>query len=207
MTMHYEILDDARRALLPVFETFRSRFYLAGGTSLALQIDHRDSIDFDFFTVEPFDTAALFSECIETFAGHSLLKTQDEKNTLGIIIDGAVSVSFMTFPYAMVRPLVESGNLALASIEDIACMKFSAITSRSTMKDYVDLYFILNLFPLAELLDLAAQKMPTLDRNLILKSLVYFDDITTEPIRFMTGKEVSLDTIKLYMRQEVKKVV
>ncbi len=105
----------------------------------------------------------------------------------------------------MSRPRVDSDHLALASIEDIACMKFSAITSRSTMKDYVDLYFILHMFPLKDLLDLARNKLPTLDRNLILKSLVYFDDITDDPIRFVTGHEITLGQIKRYLQEEVQK--
>ncbi len=205
--MHYEILDDARRELLPSLEIFKSRFYLAGGTALALQIGHRDSIDFDFFTDQSFDTARLFSECLGLFGGHTVLKTQDEKDSLGIIVDDSISISFMRFSYSLIRPLIDSDHLALASIEDIACMKFSAITGRSTMKDYVDLYYILELYPLADLLMIAATKLPTLDRNLILKSLVYFDDISTEPIRFVPDKEVTLEQIKLFLQSEVKKIL
>jgi hypothetical protein len=47
--MHYEILDENRIKILPLLKNFKDDFYLAGGTGLALQIGHRDSIDFDFF--------------------------------------------------------------------------------------------------------------------------------------------------------------
>ena len=139
--MHYEILDDKRRALLPLLATFRERFYLAGGTALALQLGHRDSIDFDFFTQDSFDTAKLFAECETVFAGHTLQKIQEETSTLGILVDG-VQISFLGYPYPLVRPLIRDEHLSLASLEDIACMKCSAITSRSTLKDYVDLHVL-----------------------------------------------------------------
>jgi hypothetical protein len=205
--MHYDILDEHRRALLPTLAGFKGKFYLAGGTALALQIGHRDSIDFDFFCLEPFDTARLFEECVGTFASHTIVKTQDEQNTLGILIDNSISITFMAFPYPLARPLVESEHLNLASIEDIACMKFSATTGRSRMKDYVDLYSTLHLFSLASLLVLCAQKLPTLDRNLILKSLVYFGDVTPEPIRFMPGHEVDFKDLQDFLEGEVKKVL
>ena len=32
-----------------------TRWYLAGGTALALQIGHRTSVDLDYFIREPFD--------------------------------------------------------------------------------------------------------------------------------------------------------
>ena len=83
-------------------------------------------------------------------------------------------------------------------------MKLSAITSRSAEKDYVDLYFILKKIPLRELLDACSAKFKILDRNLILKSLVYFDDIHSEHILFKRGSDVALDTIKDYLRKIVK---
>ena len=49
-------------------------------------------------------------------------------------------------------------------------------------------------------------KFPSLDTNLILKSLVYFDDISNEPILFKEGKEVSFDTVKTFLESEVKKI-
>ncbi|MCC7465503.1 MAG: nucleotidyl transferase AbiEii/AbiGii toxin family protein [Saprospiraceae bacterium] len=36
-------------------DPFLDQFVLVGGTALALQINHRLSIDLDFFTTQPFD--------------------------------------------------------------------------------------------------------------------------------------------------------
>jgi hypothetical protein len=47
--MHLEILSKEQVELLTVIEKFKSRFYLVGGTAIALQIGHRQSIDFGLF--------------------------------------------------------------------------------------------------------------------------------------------------------------
>ena len=180
---HYDILDPGRKEILPKLAAFKTQFYLAGGTALALQIGHRDSLDFDFFSREEIDTVKLFDQINEIFAGSEIIKTQEERNTLSVNI-GQVKFSFLTYPYELVDKLVEAEFFNLASIKDIACMKLSAITSRSALKDYVDLYFILEQYKLEELLNSCKNKFPQLDIGLVLKSLVYFDDIVEEPIIF-----------------------
>ena len=94
--------------------------------------------------------------------------------------------------------------LCIAPLQDIGCMKLSAILDRSLEKDYVDLYFILKQVPLAELLTLCSQKFPTLDSGLVLKSLVYFDDIAREPILFKEGNEVSFEEIRRFLEETVQ---
>ncbi len=39
--MYYDILDKKRLDILPLLKKFKSHFYLAGGTALALYIGHR----------------------------------------------------------------------------------------------------------------------------------------------------------------------
>lgn len=198
-----DILDDNRRALLPIFKHFRDRFYLAGGTALALQLGHRDSVDFDFFNPNPFSTEKLWQEIGESFESSALTKIQEEENTLSVTING-VKASFFRFPYPMIGSAVNYEFFDLASIADIGCMKLSAITGRSLAKDYVDLYFILHRMGLSELVNLAQKKFPTLDTNLILKSLVYFEDITEEPIIFKHDHQVDLSTVSAFLKERVK---
>ncbi len=204
--MYWSILDEQRRDALPHLAFTRSSgFYLAGGTALALQVGHRDSVDFDFFTEQEFDTDRLFALLDSSFQGIPLVKVQDERNTLTVITAGAIKLSFMRYPYALLRPLVRSEHFDLADIADIGCMKLSAITGRGTMKDYVDLYYILRRHPLNELLALCAVKLPQLDRALILKALVYFDDLDDEPIRYVKGNAISFDEVKTLLRAQAAK--
>lgn len=127
------------------------------------------------------------------------------RNTLRLIIAESIKLSFISYPYPMLRPLVAADHLDLADITDIGCMKLSAITGRGTMKDYVDLYFILKRIPMHELLALCALKLPTLDRALILKALVYFDDLVDEPILYQKERAIPFDDIKKFLKAQARK--
>jgi hypothetical protein len=204
--MFWSILDEERREFLPSLEVGRAEgFYLAGGTALALQIGHRDSVDFDFFKPEGFDTGRLFERLSEAFSGASLVKVQDERNTLSLIVAESIKLSFISYPYPMLRPLVVADHLDLADIADIGCMKLSAITGRATMKDYVDMYFILKQISLQELLALCAVKLPQLDRALIMKALVYFEDLDDEPIQYMKDQAIPFDDVKKFLEVQARK--
>lgn len=209
MKLYDSILDEKRLAILPKLRFAREQgFYLAGGTALALQIGHRDSIDFDFFCPTSFDTEELFTIIQVHFTPGTLVQVQNEKNTLEIIIDGAIRLSFMSYQYPLIVPLVETEFFDIAAIADIGCMKLSAITSRTAYKDYVDLYFILQSVSLVALIDSLKTKLPSLEPMLALKSLVYFDDIVheeiiykTEPISFGEIKIRLLDAVTHYNKQ------
>jgi len=203
--MFYNIFDKKRENILPLFKLLKNDFYLAGGTALALQIGHRDSVDFDFFSENDFDTGDLFEKLKEIFKNNKVQRVQDEKNTLTIVVDDDIKLSFFAYKYPLLNSLISEKYIKLASVEDIACMKLAAIVSRSTEKDYVDLYFILrNNNKLSELLKLSKEKFPALDTNLIIKSLTYFDDIIEEAIVFKNDKNISLDEVKTFLREAVK---
>ena len=119
-------------------------------------------------------------------------------------MDNSIKISFMRYPYELLKPLVPTEYFPIASEEDIGCMKFSAITSRSMMKDYVDIYFVLRKISLRDLLALTSVKFPSIDSNLILKSLVYFDDVVSEPIMYKENHDVGFEVVKKYLVQAVR---
>lgn len=204
--MFYNILDKKRLAVLPLLKDFKRDFYLAGGTALALQLGHRDSLDFDFFSPKNIDTAKLFLEITDIFKEHKILKVQEEKNTLTVFIDHNIKLSFFTYKYRLLKKLIAEPNFRLASIPDIAAMKLSAIVSRATNKDYIDLYFILQKLSLADILGKLNKKLPELDVNLALKSLVYFKDVVKEPIKFKNNHNIDFASVKIFFEMEVKKI-
>lgn len=203
--MFYNILDKKRKEILPLLKEFKNDFYLAGGTGLALQIGHRDSIDFDFFTKNDIDTEKLFQKIKKIFENYQIQKIQDEKNTLTVIINNDIKLSFFTYDYKILDDFIEDENLKIASIKDIAAMKISAIMSRSTEKDYIDLYFIFQNNSLNDVLFWTQEKFNnTLSEPLILKSLVYFDDIISEPINFKNNKNTKFEDIKKFLVNLIK---
>jgi len=201
--MYWDILDKNRIDILPKFVELTDGFYLAGGTALALQLGHRDSIDFDFFTKNNFSNEDLFKKIKDVFSGFMVIKTQDEKGTLTAIINESIKLSFFEYKYDLVKPLIDTDFFKIASIEDIGCMKLSAVVNRYLLKDYVDLYWILHQINLKDLIALNQKKYRDLDTNLVLKSLVYFDDVVIEPIIYKNKMEVTFDEIKEFLKESV----
>ena len=163
--MYWNILDNSRKELLPFLENF-PEFYLAGGTALALKIGHRDSIDFDFFTPKDVNTHQLFNKIKQVFSGKNIQKIQEEWGTLTVLIDN-VKVSFFQYNYSLIEDLEKTDYFFLASLSDISAMKCNALVGRATMKDYVDIYFLLNIYSLDQILSFSEQKFPELNRNLV----------------------------------------
>ena len=81
-------------------------------------------------------------------------------------------------------------------------MKVTAIIGRGTKKDFIDMYFLLQIFSLKEILDIYLQKYPDGSLFLALKSLSFFDDAEPDPMPVMY-KAVSWDEIKQGVRQAI----
>jgi len=155
-------------------------FYLAGGTGLALQMGHRRSQDLDFFAHDLFDEDLLLQR-VQMLEGFSL--TAKAPHTIHATIRGT-KVSFLGYTYPLLFPTARFLDVAVADPRDIACMKISAIASRGTKRDFIDLYVATQRFGLADVLQLFAHKYQQAgyQRMHILKSLVFFEDADKDPM-------------------------
>lgn len=202
MELHLGILPKWQRKLLPPLIAFKKDWYLAGGTALGLQIGHRESIDFDFFRSDSFDTQKLFESLQKIFP--SCKKTFAEKNTLYVDVDD-VKISFIQFPYPEIHPPLDSPFLRIAHQDDIAAMKLSAIQQRSTKKDYVDIYFLLQTMSISELCDCYFQKFwHTTTESLLRKYLTYFEDI--EEVNIRMKKNISWKMIQKTLTRKATEI-
>jgi len=179
-----------------------SNFYLAGGTALALQIGHRRSVDFDFFSPAPLDTVKMVRRL--DLVGAFELFHQD-KDTVNGALDG-VRLSFFHYRYPPVRPCFTYESIAIANKLDIAAMKLEAIAGRGGKKDFVDLFFLLKEFAFGDIFAAYAEKFGTkiANRYHVFKSLVYFADAEEEMMPEML-KKVSWPEIKKTIAAAVKK--
>jgi len=151
--------------------------YLVGGTSLALQIGHRESVDIDLFgkiELEEFEISALINGL-----GNSILINKS-KNISVYSIDG-IKVDFVNYPYKWLETPLCSEGLRLAGKKDIAAMKLNAIAGRGSKKDFIDLFFLLHEFSLGEMIKFYTEKYPAGSEFLVLKSLSWFEDADNEP--------------------------
>jgi len=183
--LHYKTLDTKTLELLKKLQGVSafSDLRLVGGTSLALQIGHRQSIDLDLFGKLDADEFAV-SRSLNKLGKVTILKKSDNINIY--LIDG-IKVDIVNYPYPWLEDVILVDGLHIADIRDIAAMKLSAITNRGTKKDFIDIFFLLKEFSLSQILDFYKQKYHDGSEFLVLKSLSYFDDAEDEemPIMFI----------------------
>jgi len=178
-----------REAVTPVIEnTLRAlgdqavlqNAYLAGGTGLSLRLGHRRSVDLDFFVREQFDEEMLLNQ-LQVVPGVTVV--QRAPQTLHLTIQ-EVKVSFLGYRYPLLFSPELFQDVSIADSRDIACMKLTAIASRGTKRDFVDLYLACQKFGLPEILSLFARKYAKTQYNTlhVLKSLTYFVDAEKDPM-------------------------
>jgi hypothetical protein len=168
-------------------------FYLVGGTALTLQIGHRNSIDIDLFTQQSFDNNALI-ELIKSKFTFSV-KYNFKNTIIGIIED--IKVDFVTHNYPFVKQPITEEGITFLSKEDIVAMKLNAIiNSGKRLKDFIDIYFLLEHFSVKEMLDFFTIKYPDYNPLIALKALNYFNDIDLEIDPPKMKKDLKLSVIK-----------
>lgn len=204
--IHPEILNQKQIKLFPKLSFLKKKnFYLAGGTALALQLGHRTSLDFDFYSKTHFDSSQIIKE-IEKVFGNEAKLTVVEKETIFCQIYGA-DLSLFWYKYSLLKNPSEEKGILLASMEDIVAMKLIAIIQRPAKRDYIDLFFLLNRFSLKEMFVLAKKKYPNFNEYLCLRVLSFFEDLGEEDKRKITvlDKDFSWEKAKTKIFQEVKK--
>lgn len=175
---------------------------LVGGTSLALQYGHRNSVGLDFFGILDDDLLA-FRDNLESISHVNVIK--ETKSIRIYNIDG-VKIDFVDYSrYPWLADAVEEDGLILASPKDIAAMKINAIEGRGTRKDFVDIYFLLQHYSLNEILGFYQKKYPENSIFRALMSLTYFDDAEKQIMPKMFAPE-SWNDMKAYIIKEVEKI-
>lgn len=198
--MYKDVLNKDQKDLLPLVKQFKREFYLVGGTSVALQIGHRRSVDFDLFKFKPINPVKIISK-ISSF-GYSYNITRRVEEQLNATIQD-VKFTFFQYPFEMTTPLSFEG-IRMPDLLSLASMKAYALGRRSKWKDYVDLYFILkNHHSLKEIIRLAGKIYGQLfSEKLFRAQLSYFEDIDmSEPVEYLVP-EVSVKEIKKYLTNE-----
>lgn len=204
--IHLELLDKDRQGVLQKLIPFTIDFVLGGGTALTLQLAHRKSFDFDFFS-----SVQIPKKLLEKLS--TVLPIEN------IVVDGLDELTFftidtikITFLYYPFKPLFEhiktEGGLRLFPIKEIALQKAYTIGRRGEYRDYFDLYTILKgrYIDLKELTSGAKQVYNAVfDEKMFLEQLVYFGDLRSFDITPVSKIQLPApDEIKQYLESLVK---
>lgn len=200
------VLDKKRKDLLKKLVFLKSYgFYLAGGTALALQMGHRASLDFDFYSQKNFEPLSLREKFDKRFK--KVKEIHVAKDTLILDVEG-IELSFFKYPYKLINPCLKLEEVDVASMEDIASMKILAISQRGIRRDFIDIYFLIQKFGLKKIIELTKEKYPMFNIYVGLQGLTYFKDADEdlEEERFRLFKKISWERIKKHIIKEVNKV-
>ncbi len=154
-------------------------FALAGGTSLALQLGHRKSIDLDIFSPTIFDTSNLekffYSEATFDF------QLSNRNRSMLFCYIKKVKCDFICEPAKLIKPFFDYDGVFYFSIEDIAAMKMHTICGRGKKKDFFDIYVLIENFGWKNLLKWFELKYGDSQFYFLWRSISYFADADEDP--------------------------
>lgn len=183
---------------VPLFKDFN----LVGGTSLSLQIGHRNSIDIDMFGNSEINPVE-FKRKLQEFG--NVIVTQSTKNIFISKIN-EIKVDFVNYNYPLLDEILEVENVRMLSKKDIAAMKINAIAGRGSKKDFIDLFYLLEEFSLQEILDFYLKKYHDGSFFMVQKSLTYFLDADEQLNPKMLHKNFNWESCKQKIIEEVLKL-
>lgn len=207
--MYWNIFDKGRYELLRKISEIVSinDYYMVGGTALSLQLELRESYDFDFCVKSEFNNEILLDE-LKSIGNVEVV--QNQKGTCDVLLNG-VQVSFFYYPNKVLAEFTkakEMPNLNIASILDIAVMKLVAIGGRGAKKDFFDLYNIIEKCNISinELVKGLKQKCgDNINYVNIIMGLSYFEDAEDEILTNTFG-DYNWENIKKFFIEFQKKV-
>ena len=206
--MHDHILDEKQKSVLEILDELEiiQDFYLAGGTALALQYGHRKSADFDFFKEGDFN----IDDLINLLSQKCEITVRVKKDSTLLFLIENISCSFFKYPYPLLFQLLDfKKNVKLVSIPDIAAMKVSAISTRGTKRDFIDLYFICQKdYSVEEVIHFYQKKFKILNHDLyhVYKSLMYFEDAESDYMPLMYEK-TNWNDIKSFFQKKITELM
>lgn len=192
---------------LMLIEEFNS-FRIVGGSSLSLQLGHRESIDIDLFTDADYgsiDFTILEAKLIESFPyvdmssvafvgiGKSYFIGNNENESVKLDL-------FYTDPF--VFPCILEQNVRFSSIKEVAAMKFEVIANGGRKKDFWDIHELLETYTLDEMMDFYLKRNPYgYSKDEILAKILDFsvaeDDFTPNCNKGKVWELIKLDFEKL----------
>jgi hypothetical protein len=198
--MHIEILSPAQKKILPLLKSFKPDFYLAGGTAIALLLNHRKSIDFDLFTAAPIKPQALENALIR--AGYRVTQTLVTTIDEYTIIVAGVKLSFISYPFPIVAEENWEDIGKLPNLLTLAAMKAYTLGRRAKWKDYVDLYFLIRDHFSVSTISAEAERIfgGGFNSRAFREQLAYFEGIDySEQVEFVKNNQIDNAEIRKFL--------
>jgi hypothetical protein len=201
--LHTEAVDDTTLELIELLQgkEYLKGFHLCGGTALSLYYGHRKSFDIDMFSNFTFDASFVIGEIIRDFQFQ--LSYSASETIRGFI--GDVKVDLIAHKYKYLEEPYKAGEMTLLSEKDICAMKLNAIAvSGQRIKDFADIWYLLQKFNVSEMVGFYKAKYDQQNEAIILKSLIYFDEVDISDMPVLISNPGLKWTV---IRKEIEKKV
>ena len=199
--MHKEVLYEKQLEILRILKIFWKDFYLAWWTAIALQLWHRKSIDFDFFSNKKINNSKIIKKLQENNFLIDYILVDNKTEELTLIVNW-VKITFLYYPFEIVCS-EKFEWIKLPNLEYLWAMKFYTIWRRAKWKDYVDVYKILkeknNFVEISKL----AEKIFwwAYNEKLFREQICYYDDIDySEEVEFL-GEKIEKNEIENFLKK------
>ncbi|MEK7570979.1 MAG: nucleotidyl transferase AbiEii/AbiGii toxin family protein [Patescibacteria group bacterium] len=188
----------------------KENFYFTGGTALsAVYLHHRESDDIDLFSEKKFDNQILFTLMTE-WSNKQQFQFQSQFVEVMYIYQlvfsnkNELKVDFAYYPYTRLEKGQLLDGVKVDSLTDIAVNKLLTITQRDEVKDFVDLYFLLQKFSIWDLIEGVRIKFKVkLEPFLLSADFLKVEDFVYLPKMI---KPLSLEELKSFFREKAKEV-
>lgn len=200
------VVNKVQKEILLCFGTVSGseQFYLTGGTALAeFYLKHRKSNDLDFFTSTE-EIIVPYSYRLEDglkAKGMSVKRQRGFASFVELLVEGVgestvIHLALETpFRFEPAKVFPEYPKLKIDSLVDVASNKLLALFGRATLRDFIDVYFLVKKghYNTDELIDKAKIKDPGFDLywlGVALERIKTFTDdspemlLLLEPINF-----------------------
>ena len=188
----------------------KKKFYLTGGTALsAFYLNHRESEDLDFFSKSNLDILELtsFAQKIAKAAKMKFILTELENTKIFELVDRKtvkIKFDFAYYPYRLLKKGLKIDGVTIDSKYDIGVNKLFTINQRKAVKDFVDLYFLLQEFTFWDLYyGVEAKFGMEVDLVFIAASMFEVSEFNTLPKMLVPLK---LEELKSFYKDLAKKV-
>lgn len=184
-------------------------FYFTGDTALShIYLNHRYSDDLDFFTSRRFDPQTVITLLTEWSMRHKFTFISEFiEVVLRIQLsfgNNIVKLDFGYYPYKQLGKGTNYKNIIIDSLLDIAVNKLQTITRRTEVKDFVDLYFLLQKFSLWDLREGVKIKFNMDIEPLILGSdMLLVDEFEHLPKMI---EPLTIKQLKSFIREQAQKL-
>lgn len=209
-SFYEKVLYPLQDEVLSLLKT--DRFYLSGGTALSRwHYNHRYSDDLDFFfrgdifPKEEFSVSyrEVVARLAANFQVDAVIDGEYYKRIFILKHNTALKIEFIFENYSHCGDYLKINDCLIDSAENIAVNKITAVQDRKTVKDFVDLYFLLQDFEFDQLLLDAAKKIVPLDYE---GAVMAFADAMPEGVALLK-RPLTTDELNLSSRALIKRLI